>query len=159
MNGNKWDEEGELTFIGRKGNSVIDYAICNAEAWDEVHSMRVGNRTESDHRPIEITLERRMEAGNRGKEVSREIEDWTEEGYKMYQQNLKERKEQTRGTREEWEELTKEIRKATVKKKIKVREDIIGKRKWWDKECRESKTKLNEAFREMIKGKEDKKLI
>lgn len=33
MNGNiRGDEEGEITFIGKKGSSVIDYAICNAEA-------------------------------------------------------------------------------------------------------------------------------
>lgn len=82
MNGNKrGDEEGEMTFIGRNGSSVIDYAICNAEAWDEVHSMEVGNRTESDHRLIEITLEKKIEKRNKGKEESREIEDWSEEKY------------------------------------------------------------------------------
>lgn len=33
MNGNiRGDEEGEITFIGKKGSSVIDYAICNAKA-------------------------------------------------------------------------------------------------------------------------------
>lgn len=31
MNGNKrGDEEGEMTFIGRNGSSVIDYAICRS---------------------------------------------------------------------------------------------------------------------------------
>lgn len=32
LNGNKQgDEEGDMTFIGRRGSSIIDYAICNAD--------------------------------------------------------------------------------------------------------------------------------
>lgn len=38
------DKEGEMTFIGRNGSSVIDYTICNAEAWDEVYSMEIGKQ-------------------------------------------------------------------------------------------------------------------
>jgi len=35
LNGNKnADEEGELTFVGKLETSVIDYAICNAETWE-----------------------------------------------------------------------------------------------------------------------------
>lgn len=157
MNGNKrGDEEGEMTYVGRNGNSVIDYAICNVEAWDEVRNMKVGNRAESDHRPIEITMGKKIERRNKRREESREVEDWTEEGCKKYQQKLKERKEQARGAKEEWEELAREIRRATTKKEIKVRENTLGKRKWWDRECRESKTKLNRIFREILKGKKEK---
>lgn len=36
LNGNKeGDDQGEWTFTGAKGSSVIDYAICNAETWEE----------------------------------------------------------------------------------------------------------------------------
>lgn len=67
MNGNKWgNEEGEITFIGRKKNSVIDYAICNVEAWDEVHSIKVGNRTESGLQ--KKTLEQKRETREKKKE-------------------------------------------------------------------------------------------
>jgi hypothetical protein len=35
LNGNKQrDEEGEWTYIGSKGETVIDYAIVNEEAWE-----------------------------------------------------------------------------------------------------------------------------
>lgn len=47
-----------MTFIGRRGSSVIDYAICNVEAWEKVHMMKIEDRVESEHRPIEITLEK-----------------------------------------------------------------------------------------------------
>lgn len=66
---------------------------------------------------------------------------------------MKERKETEEGTREEWKELTREVRNAIIKKEIKIREAIPGKRTWWDRECRESKTKLNKLHREMRKGK------
>lgn len=55
------------------------------------------------------------------------------------------------GTREEWKELTRKVRNAITKKEIKIREAIPGKRTWWDRECRESKTKLNKLHREMRK--------
>lgn len=68
------DEEGKKTFIGKKGNSVIDFAICNDEAWNEIHKMKIGDRTESNHRPIEITLERQIER-KKNKDKWEEIED------------------------------------------------------------------------------------
>lgn len=80
MNGNKGkDEEEEITFIGKTGNSVIDYAIYNAKTWEKVKSMKVGNRTESDHRLIEITLKKKIERKRKESEESRDIEDWLEE--------------------------------------------------------------------------------
>jgi hypothetical protein len=45
LNGNKQGaEEGEWTYIGRRGETVIDYEIVNEEAWE---------RVESDHLPLE----------------------------------------------------------------------------------------------------------
>lgn len=63
------------------------------------------------------------------------------------------KKETEEETREEGKELTREVRNAITKKEIKIREAIPGKRTWWDRECRESKTKLNKLHREMRKGK------
>lgn len=141
-----------MTFIGRRGSSVIDYAICNVEAWEEVHMMKIEDRVESKHRPIEITLEKIITREKIQEEEKREIEDWSEEECKEYKQKLKERTELTTGAKEEWAKLAKEIRKAVTKKKIKRREIVPGKRTW-DNECRESKTKLNRVLREMTKGK------
>lgn len=56
-------------------------------------NVKVGNETESDHRSIELTLERRIKMRKKENEVSREIKDWTKEGRKKYQQKLEERKE------------------------------------------------------------------
>lgn len=108
---------------------MIDYAICNAEAWEEINKIEIGDRAESDHRPIEVTLVKMIDRKKRkGKE--REIEDWSEKECKEYRRKVKERKETKEGTQEEWKELTREVRNAITKKEIKIREAIPGKRTW-----------------------------
>jgi hypothetical protein len=45
LNGNKQrDEEGEWTYIGSRGETVIDYAIVNEEAWERVEKLTIGER-------------------------------------------------------------------------------------------------------------------
>uniref|UniRef100_UPI0014390EEF uncharacterized protein LOC117165502 n=1 Tax=Bombus vancouverensis nearcticus TaxID=2705178 RepID=UPI0014390EEF len=48
------NKEGEKrTYIGERGNSVIDYVIGNQEATEEIIYMKIGKRTESGHMPLE----------------------------------------------------------------------------------------------------------
>lgn len=76
----------------RKGSSVIDYAICNAETWEEIKSFRIEEKTESDQ-PLEIELKAITEETRSREEVKEiEIEDWAKERIKIYQKNLKKRK-------------------------------------------------------------------
>lgn len=135
LNGNKeGDDQGEWTFTGAKGSSVIDYAICNAETWEEIKSFRIGERIESDYQPLEIELKATTEETRNREEVKKiEIEDQTEEGIKIYQENLKKRKAEKEEIQEEWEELAEEIRKAINKKKVKNKTQNVGKKSWWDK--------------------------
>jgi len=79
------------TYIGESGSSVIDYVITNDKAREEVEIMTEGERTESDHTPLEIEL-----IGSKGisrkkeKKTEMEIErsDWTEEGIKVSRRNV-----------------------------------------------------------------------
>lgn len=100
----------------------------------KVYKMKIGNRTESDHRPIEVLLGKIIIRRKLQEEGRREIEDWSEKGSREYKQKLKKRVESTNGAKEEWEELVKEIRKAVPKKRIKRREMVPGRRTWWDAE-------------------------
>lgn len=51
-NGNaREDEEGEWTYIGGRGESVVDYLIVNQEGWNKIKKFKIGKRTESDHQP------------------------------------------------------------------------------------------------------------
>ncbi|XP_026827645.1 inner centromere protein A-like [Ooceraea biroi] len=154
LNGNKEeDEQGEWTFTGTMGKSVIDYAICNVETWEEIKSFKIGERTEADHQPLVVEMKAKIEEIRREEEEREiEIKDWSEEGIKIYKENLKRRKTEKEGAQEEWEELVEEIRKAINKKTIKRKAKGIGQKTWWDKECRNSKTKLNRSLRQMKKG-------
>src|SRR5436190_10590343 len=63
------DEEGEWTFTGGRGNTVIDYVIGNEECREKVKRLRVGDRIDSDHHPIEMEIEgRRVEERRRSRE-------------------------------------------------------------------------------------------
>jgi len=118
--------------------------------------MKIGNRTESDHRLIEIIMNKQIERV-RDKKEEREIEDWTEEGRAEYKRRLKEGREGKEEETDGWEKLKGDI--SIVKKKIKVKKAMLGRRKWWDNECRESKTKLNRTLRKMIRGEIERKVF
>lgn len=149
-------EKGEWTFMGDLGQSVIDYGICNVEAWEEIFSMKIGERADSDHRPTEVTLQAsRTEAETSPKR--RYIDDWMPEGQEEYRQKLKERREKAEGTAQKWEELKEEIKKAVNRKEVAIRKKMPGKRKWWGREYRVSKKILNCKLRNMIKGKVERK--
>lgn len=62
------DEEGEFTFTGGKGPTVIDYVIGNREVEKRVERLRVGDKIDSDHHhPLEVWIreERRYREGAR----------------------------------------------------------------------------------------------
>lgn len=72
LNGNiKGDEEGEWTYVGEKGTSVIDYAITNSEGLQQIRELIIGERVESDHLPLIVRLkskeEREEEKSKRGR--------------------------------------------------------------------------------------------
>lgn len=57
LNGNtEGDEEGEFTFIGGKGNSVIDYIVIDPLVKEEIKCFKVETRTESDHLPLMVEI-------------------------------------------------------------------------------------------------------
>ncbi|KAJ3656642.1 hypothetical protein Zmor_015699 [Zophobas morio] len=50
------DEGGEFTWIGKRGESVIDYVIVNGLAEEEVETFKIGERVDSDHMPLEVKV-------------------------------------------------------------------------------------------------------
>lgn len=85
----KGDEEGEYTFTGEKGCTVIDYIIGEGEVKDRVERMKVGDKIDSDHHPVEVWLKgvkgRRWEC--RGQE-RRWRGVWDEEGSKEFRERV-----------------------------------------------------------------------
>jgi len=84
-------KEGGWTYIGEVGSSVIDYIVGNDRAISEVKKVEEGNRTESDHIPLEVEIDGPQTAKKSGRKTVIEIErsDWTEEGTRCYQENCK----------------------------------------------------------------------
>ncbi|KAG7188077.1 hypothetical protein KM043_015927 [Ampulex compressa] len=87
LNGS-YEEKGNWTYIGENGASVIDYVIANEAAREEVKKVIEGNRTESDHMPLQVELERiggeRRERVEIGETVKGERSILSEEGGKHY---------------------------------------------------------------------------
>lgn len=53
LNGNiRGDEEGEWTYTGGRGDSVIDYVLGDERTRERVREVRVEEKVDSDHRPI-----------------------------------------------------------------------------------------------------------
>ncbi|KAJ3660702.1 hypothetical protein Zmor_005140 [Zophobas morio] len=123
LNGNKeGDEEGEWTYVGARGESIIDYGIVNEEAWEEIESFKVGERVESDHMPLEIKIKakeqeyEKQERRNERKELEKRI--WDEEEIQRYRSRLEKKKfEVTEGIEAMMAELSNLIIEATEKKK------------------------------------------
>jgi hypothetical protein len=60
LNGDRQgDEEGEWTYNGSRGETVIDYGIVNEEAWGKVEEFGIGERTETNHLEIALRKQRR----------------------------------------------------------------------------------------------------
>ncbi|XP_018374444.1 PREDICTED: uncharacterized protein LOC108768497 [Trachymyrmex cornetzi] len=111
MNGS-YGEEGGWTYIGERGSSVIDYVIGNDETSEEIKGIEEGNRTESDHIPLEIELMGTRLWEEKDKETEMEIErsDWTEEGVKSYQEKCEEWKSTRKDTEGIWTEIKKRLK-------------------------------------------------
>lgn len=51
------DEEGEYTYVGSNGDTVIDYMIGKEEIRERVRRLEVGDRIDSDHQPLMVYVE------------------------------------------------------------------------------------------------------
>jgi hypothetical protein len=59
----------KILSVGSREETVIDYGIVNQEAWERVEEFRIGGRVESDHLPLEISIEANNEERGKGRET------------------------------------------------------------------------------------------
>jgi len=87
------DDNGEFTFTGAKGNTVIDYVMGEEEMREKVVNLKIGERIDSDHQPVVVRIGRDMRSkerkrrGNQGR-MRRGI--WNEEGREAYRKKMSE---------------------------------------------------------------------
>jgi len=53
------DWEGEYTYVGVRGCSVIDYIVVNEYVQEDVIEFRIGERVDSDHVPLTLEMEKK----------------------------------------------------------------------------------------------------
>jgi len=104
------DEEGEFTFTGGKGSTVIDYVIGDEEVREKIESMKIGDRVDFDHHPLEVWVEgeiRRKKTNRKQQETRKVI--WDREGRELFREKLKLEKKE--GKEEEMERSGKKDKK------------------------------------------------
>jgi len=110
------DEEGNWTYTGGRGESVIDYVLVEEEGREEVERLEIGDKVDSDHHPVVVWMKERGDnrrvRGGRGR-VCREV--WDEEGRERFKDNLGRVEQDERNVQCVVEEMTRRIREAMEK--------------------------------------------
>lgn len=103
------DEEGEYTFTGGKGSTVIDYVLGD-EARDKIEKMG-GDRVDSDHHPVDVWMKGRMIRRIKGKKGNRGGRGiWGEKGTRCSRRSRVNMRRRDVG--EEWNEMGGRLREA-----------------------------------------------
>lgn len=85
------DEEGEYTFTGGRGNTVIDLVLGDEKVRERIMSLRIGESIDSDHHPLEVEIE----GGGRGRWKEQKKRNggqgrrrWDKEGRKDFEEKI-----------------------------------------------------------------------
>lgn len=158
LNGS-YEKVGEWTYIGERGTLVIDYIVTNEKAIEEVKKVIEGNRTESDHVPLEMELEREESKKRRKKDIIiKERSVWSEEGVEHYHKSCEGWLCTQTQNGEIWRHLEEKVRNSMMKIKRKIISWKLGRRGWHSKEWKKKKKDLRRELRRMKKRKTSKEM-
>jgi len=71
----KGDEEGEFTFTEGRGNLTIDF-VLDEKIREEIEDMRIGDRIDLDHHPVEVRVKKKEKNNREKKEGVEECIRW-----------------------------------------------------------------------------------
>ncbi|XP_076301689.1 uncharacterized protein LOC143219703 [Lasioglossum baleicum] len=151
MNGNiKVDEEGEWTYVGERGNSVIDYVLGNEDTREGVGKIEIGDKIDSDHMPIIVWVKGEMggKKGRKGEGKRRMVGRWSEEAGEEFREKFAARASGGDGSQEDWEGLKGKIMEVIGEM---GKNEKIKRKGWWDEECRVGKKLAREELRKWRK--------
>lgn len=116
---------------GEVRTSMIDYVITNLKACEEVIEVEEGNKTESDHVSLEVTLEGpdMVQEGRREAIIKRKC-IWTEEGVDHYHENCKEWVCTQDKNNLMQRDIKDKVKKSILKKEKRFTPWKIRKREW-----------------------------
>ncbi|KAL6419614.1 hypothetical protein ACFW04_013702 [Cataglyphis niger] len=119
----KGDIEGEWTYTGGSGNSVIDYVMGDEDTRMQVDEV-MGDNTDFDHHPIIV---------------------WTQEGKDEFRKALGNVEEVAGEVEEVWETMRDRIKQ--VMRGGCAAKGIRRERGWWDRECKKEKSIIRRELR------------
>lgn len=161
------DWEGEYTYVGVRGNTVIDFIFVNEKVIDKTIAFKVEDRVDSDHMPVSLEIETEEEEARRGQDVvdveeedgnkeENKIISWSEEDRALYKANTEEigwSVEQEEATVDErWEKLKDIVKKSMTYKERRSRKKKLGHKDWWNRSCTRKKREVKRAYRKWRKG-------
>lgn len=153
LNGNMTgDEEGELTFVGKQGETVIDYVWIEEENLEEVTNFEILWEGGSDHLPMVVDLKGKGVRKERNRTEYREVEVWSDEATAKFRAECEKLVWEGRTIDEKLEDLNKKVKECVTRKRIRVRER--GEYVWWNKECE----KKSRELKMMLRNKKKKRL-
>lgn len=133
---------------------MIDYVITNVNAWEEVTEIEEGNRTESDHIPLEVTIEGpEIVQGERKEVIIRKESIWTEEGVEHYHERCKGWVCTLKDNNQIWRDIKDKVKESLLKKEKKIIPWKIGRRRWHSTEWSKKKRELRRELKKLKKGK------
>lgn len=155
------DKEGEFTYIGARGSSVIDYVIVNENCKEIVKEFKVGERVDSDH--LLLLLEIRGNRDNKEEEEEGDEDErrtrirWDKKAIEQFRKGTEKGPEKKEGeedsVEEKWRKLKKIIGDALVKEEWILRRKEIGHKEWWDRSCTKMKRMVQREFRKWKRGR------
>lgn len=107
------DEEGEWTYTGGGGNSVIDYILGDERTRESVEKMVVEEKVDSDHQPVMVWLKGRR---RKGKEIEGRRKKgsyrglWSEEGKEEFRKRIDVGSWGGGSVEEEWGDMKGELK-------------------------------------------------
>jgi len=155
------DWEGEFTYVGTKGCSVIDYVMVNERVESRVSNFSIGEGVDSDHMPMELNMEmgrgigaekrKQKQTGTLRKMIEKVV--WNQDTKNKYMEKTREvcRKDGVRnkiaeGVEEKWERIKGIVLDSMIKKRIKIKNKELGDKDWWDGRCTKGKRKLKRIY-------------
>lgn len=106
LNGNiEGDEDGEYTYIEKRGKSVIDYVVTNTVGIDKVLNFRIKDRVESDHQSLNVMTRGRCYSEEKKGRI-KEVVCWKPESVQKYEETTESKIfEDKEDTNKDWERL------------------------------------------------------
>ncbi|XP_020285268.1 golgin subfamily A member 6-like protein 6 [Pseudomyrmex gracilis] len=162
------DWDGEFTYVGAGGSTVIDYVFVNELIVDKVTEFKVEERVDSDHMPVCLKMEETEEEEERSgrqrlkweKQEEQVIKKkricWDPEAIERYKAKTEDIG-WTEGQEEisldrKWNNLKNLVQEAMTKKVYKIKKRKIGHKDWWDKSCTRRKREVKKTYRKWRKS-------